>query len=56
MRSLLLAVAVVASWPQLSPGAAANYPYMSWQDEFDGTSVESARWAFDIGTCPPGSS
>ena len=50
MRSLLLAVAVVASWPQLSPGAAANYPYMSWQDEFDGTSVESARWAFDIGT------
>ena len=49
-RSLLLAAAVVASWPQLSPGAAANYPYMSWQDEFDGTSVESARWAFDIGT------
>ena len=41
---------MVASWPQLSPGAAANYPYMSWQDEFDGTSVESARWAFDIGT------
>ena len=50
IRSLLLAAAVVASWPQLSPGAAANYPYMSWQDEFDGTSVESARWAFDIGT------
>ena len=50
VRSLLLAAAVVASWPQLSPGAAANYPYMSWQDEFDGTSVESARWAFDIGT------
>ncbi len=50
VRSLLLAAAVVASWPQLSPGAAANYPYMSWQDEFDGTSVESARWTFDIGT------
>ena len=50
IRSLLLAAAVVASWPQLSSGAAANYPYMSWQDEFDGTSVESARWAFDIGT------
>ena len=40
----------MVSWPQLSPGAPANYPYMSWQDEFDGTSVESARWAFDIGT------
>jgi autotransporter-associated beta strand protein len=50
IRSLLLAAAVVVSWPQLSPGAPANYPYMSWQDEFDGTSVESARWAFDIGT------
>ena len=50
IRSLLLAAAVAVSWPQLSPGAAANYPYMSWQDEFDGTSVESARWAFDIGT------
>jgi len=47
---LLAAAAVVASWPQLSPGGAASYPYMSWQDEFDGTSVESARWAFDIGT------
>jgi len=30
--------------------APANYPYLSWQDEFDGNAVETARWAFDIGT------
>ncbi len=28
----------------------ADYPYVSWQDEFDGTAVETARWTYDIGT------
>ena len=31
-------------------GAAADYPYLSWQDEFDGSTVDSSRWVFDIGT------
>ena len=47
---LAVAVAVVVWWPQFGLGAAANYPYASWQDEFDGTTVEPARWTYDIGT------
>ena len=47
---LLLAAVCAASLPQLGMGAAADYPYASWQDEFDGTSVEPARWTYDIGT------
>jgi autotransporter-associated beta strand protein len=46
-----IAVAVVtAAGPRLVHGGPADYPYLSWQDEFDGSAVESARWGFDIGT------
>lgn len=34
----------------LARGAAADYPYVSWQDEFDGTSIKPALWTYDIGT------
>jgi autotransporter-associated beta strand protein len=47
---VLVAAALVAAWPGLARGGAADYPYLSWQDEFDGSAVESARWSFDIGT------
>lgn len=47
---LLVAAACAASWPRCGMGAASDYPYASWQDEFDGTSVEPARWTYDIGT------
>jgi len=50
IRPLLVAAAIVASFPQFGLGAAANYPYPSWQDEFDGATVEPARWTYDIGT------
>jgi len=49
-RLLVVAAAVAASWARIGSGAAADYPYLSWQDEFDGSSVETARWTYDLGT------
>jgi len=42
--SVVMGVVAGPAW------AASAYPYMSWQDEFDGTSIEPGMWAFDIGT------
>jgi autotransporter-associated beta strand protein len=42
-------VAVAAGMPR-ARGAAADYPYLSWQDEFDGTSIKPSLWTHDIGT------
>lgn len=46
----MVAAAVVASWAQIGSGAASDYPYLSWQEEFDGTAVEPGRWTYDLGT------
>jgi autotransporter-associated beta strand protein len=43
------AVASVLHGATASAGAA-NYPYLSWQDEFDGAAVETTRWSYDLGT------
>jgi autotransporter-associated beta strand protein len=43
-------VAALAGGTPAARGGAADYPYASWRDEFDGTAVERARWAFDLGT------
>jgi autotransporter-associated beta strand protein len=51
LRTAAAAVVVVICFRAGTACAApANYPYLSWQDEFDGTGVETARWAFDLGT------
>jgi len=47
--------ALVSAWAAVVPAgsaraAAASYPHLSWQDEFDGTALERARWTHDIGT------
>jgi hypothetical protein len=47
---LVLAAALAVSWPRIGSGAAADYPYVSWQEEFDGSAVEPARWTYDLGT------
>jgi autotransporter-associated beta strand protein len=31
-------------------GAASSYPYDSWRDEFDGTTIQPGMWTFDVGT------
>ena len=36
--------------PAIALSAANDYPYLSWQDEFDGASIERARWTYDLGT------
>jgi len=49
--SVALAVALAAVLQAGSAQAgAADYPYVSWRDEFDGTAVETARWSYDLGT------
>ena len=42
----------LAAWVGLSTAvvAASSYPYISWQDEFDGTAIDPGRWTHDIGT------
>jgi hypothetical protein len=42
----------LAAWVGLSTAvvAASSYPYISWQDEFDGTAIDPGRWTYDIGT------
>lgn len=55
-RSLLLALTGVAlgvcaaATPARVRGAAADFPYLSWQDEFDGTTIKPLLWTHDIGT------
>jgi autotransporter-associated beta strand protein len=39
-----------AVMPDRAMGAAADFPYMSWQDEFDGTTIKPLLWTHDIGT------
>jgi autotransporter-associated beta strand protein len=43
-------LAAAGPWPGDATAAATSYPYVSWQEEFDGTSVEPLRWTYDIGT------
>lgn len=45
-----LLAAAAASWAAICSGGAADYPYLSWQDEFDGGAVEPSRWTYDLGT------
>ena len=42
----------LAAWVGLSTAvvAASSYPFISWQDEFDGTAIDPGRWTHDIGT------
>ncbi len=52
MRSLLLLIALAAAVTLGSAPAQAQYTLV-WQDEFDGASVDPARWEFQLGTgCP----
>ena len=51
---LLAALVVMAcAWMAAAGGASEAsdaYPFISWQDEFDGTAIDPARWTYDIGT------
>ncbi|MFM7205075.1 MAG: family 16 glycosylhydrolase [Planctomycetaceae bacterium] len=47
---VVMTAAVTALAAARVQAAAADYPYVSWREEFDGTAVEPARWAFDLGT------
>ena len=52
LRSLSLPVALAAALTLISAPAHAQYTLV-WEDEFTGTSVDPARWQFQIGTgCP----
>ncbi len=52
LRSLFLPLALAITAPLISTPAQAQYSLV-WQDEFDGTSVDPARWEFQVGTgCP----
>jgi len=42
--SIVMSVVAGPAW------AASAYPYISWQDEFDGTAIDPGRWTYDIGT------
>lgn len=48
--SCIAFVVALAGLGTAAHGAAENYPYLSWQEEFDGTAVEANRWSFEIGT------
>ncbi|MFM7243993.1 MAG: family 16 glycosylhydrolase [Planctomycetaceae bacterium] len=53
IRLILLAAVALggnATTTTRARGAAADYPYVSWQDEFDGTAIKPALWTHDIGT------
>jgi beta-glucanase (GH16 family) len=51
-RSLFLPLAFAATVTLISAPAQAQYTLV-WQDEFTGTSVDPARWEFQVGTgCP----
>ena len=45
-----LCVAIAAYAATSVCGAPADYPSLTWQDNFDGTSIDASRWAFDLGT------
>jgi beta-glucanase (GH16 family) len=50
---LLLAamtVAAAVSVPTTAQASAANYPILTWQDEFNSSTVDSSKWAYAIGT------
>lgn len=52
LRSLLLLV-VLASFATLSAAPARAQYTLVWEDNFDGTSVDPAKWSFQTGTgCP----
>ena len=49
-RVVLAAAVALGLQASSARAAAADYPYLSWRDEFDGTAVETARWSYDLGT------
>ncbi|MFM9025006.1 MAG: family 16 glycosylhydrolase [Planctomycetaceae bacterium] len=50
-RTGIVAVALAAVLPgAIARAAPADYPVMTWRDEFAGSAIDRARWTFDIGT------
>lgn len=54
LRHAVIAAALCIGGGRMQPArvwaAAADYPYLSWQDEFEGTSIKPSLWTHDIGT------
>lgn len=50
LPAALTCLAIAAHAEKNVHGAPSNYPYLTWQDEFDGSTIDNSCWAFDLGT------